>query len=140
MKARPIHHDLPDSAILKDILNSDIGTIYIYGKIVIVEANEGVTLSYTNAFPILVKGLNYLNTSSWVYISNRINSYSLKPQDYKYLEKIPTLKGFSIVYDNKIGKKNAALESKFFNKPHASFPSLIEAYEWGTALLESKKN
>ncbi|RFN57934.1 hypothetical protein [Marixanthomonas ophiurae] len=137
MKATPSHHSLPSSAVLKSIFNSEIGTIYFYGNIAIVEANEGVTLSYKNAFPVLVKGLNYLKVSSWVYISNRIHSYSLNPHDYKYLEKIPTLKGISIVYGSEIGKKNAAMESIFFNKPHTSFSTLTEAYNWSKELLDS---
>lgn len=135
MIVRPAHHTLPDSAILKDIFESEIGTVYFYGDIVIVEAKEGITLSYKNAFPVLVKGLSYLKVSSWVYISNRINSYALKPQGYKYLEKIPSLKGIAIVTKTEIGLKNTEVEATFFNKPFTSFSSLQEAYSWSKELL-----
>tara|TARA_B100000949_G_C14172123_1_gene403791 strand:+ start:240 stop:704 length:465 start_codon:yes stop_codon:yes gene_type:complete len=137
MIVKPSHHNLPDSAILKDIFESEIGTIYFYGNIAIVEAKEGVTLSYKNAFPVLVKGLTYLKVSSWVYISNRINSYSLIPQDYKYLEKVPTLKGIAVVAKSNIGVKNTEVEAAFFNKPFVSFSNLTEAYNWGKDLLDS---
>jgi|TARA_R100000306_G_scaffold12158_3_gene14275 hypothetical protein len=137
MKVTPSHHTLPETAVLKNIMDSKIGTIYFYGNIVIVEAKEGVTLSYKNAFPILVKGLTYLKVSSWVYISNRINSYSLIPQDYKYLEKVPTLKGIAVVAKTNIGLKNTEVEATFFNKPFVSFSNLTEAYNWGKDLLDS---
>ncbi|PVW15800.1 hypothetical protein [Marixanthomonas spongiae] len=137
MKPTPPHHQLPESAVLKDVLKSKIATVYFYDDVAVVEAKEGVTLSYKTAFSLLISGLNYLRASSWVYISNRLNSYSLNPQDYRYLEKIPTLKGLAVVYESEIGKKNAEMEAKFFNKPFASFSNLTEAYNWARELLDA---
>ena len=64
-------HNLPSDFQLKKKTETDIGMIYFYNGIVIFEAKEGVVLSYKTGFSILLKGLNYLGTKPWVYISNR---------------------------------------------------------------------
>lgn len=128
-------HNLPEEISLSEILESDIGTIYFYPNLVVVEAKEGVTLSYTTGFSLLVSGLRRLGSRPFVYIANRINSYSVNPNDYIYLEKVPSLKGIAIVTPNEIGKKNAEMELNFFNKPMAIFDSISEAYTWGTQIL-----
>ena len=128
-------HNLTASVTLKHVMETDIVTVYYYDDIVIVEAQEGVTLSYQTAFSILVKGLKYTCMNPFVYISNRINSYSLNPNDYIYLEKIPTLKGIGIIAPTEIGRQNAEMELNFFNKPMEIFNSVSDAYHWGKNLL-----
>jgi hypothetical protein len=113
----------------------DIGTAYFYNNIIIVEANEGVTISYKTGFSFLLKALQYIGAKPWVYIANRINSYSVNPNDYKYLERIPTLKGIAIVTPTKIGKQSAALEANFFNKDFVVVDDLQSAYNWAIELL-----
>jgi hypothetical protein len=130
-------HNLSGSTALKHVLKTDIVTIYFYEGIVVVEAEEGVTLSYKTGFSILVSGLKYLGNRPFVYITNRVNSYSVNPNDYIYLEKIPTLKGLGIVTPNEIGMQNAELELNFFKKPMEIFSSLSEAYQWGMEVLHS---
>lgn len=135
MYPKPDHHDLPESVVLKKVLKTELGVAYMYDDVIVFEGNEGVTLSYETAFSILVKGLTYVDKPTWVYISNRIHSYSLNPQDYIYLEKIPELKGIAVVSNNKIGQKNAEMESAFFKKPFQSFSSLSKAFLWAKELL-----
>ncbi|MCW5520427.1 hypothetical protein J1N09_11285 [Aureitalea sp. L0-47] len=132
-------HNLAASAPLNHVLETDLITVYYYDNIVVAEAREGVTLSYKTGFSILVKGLRHINMKSFVYISNRINSYALNPNDYVYLEKIPTLKGIGIVAPTEIGKNNAELELKFFNKPMEIFDSVPDAFHWGKEILHSQK-
>lgn len=128
-------HNLPQDFQLKKSIETDIGMLYFYNGIVIIEANEGITLSYKTGFSILIKGLNYLGTKPWVYISNRIHSYSIKPMDYKYLNKVPTLKAVGVVNYREIGHLNAELESKFCKKPFKVFDNLHEAAIWGKEVL-----
>ncbi|HPF10643.1 MAG TPA: hypothetical protein PKW08_04990 [Flavobacteriaceae bacterium] len=129
------HHDLPKKYVLKNHYETDIISVYFYNNIIVTEAAEGVTLSYKTAFPILVTGLKMLGTKPWVYISNRVNSYSLNPNDYFYLEKIPSLKGLAIVSYGDLAQKNAEMESMFFKKPFQCFPDLISAFTWAEELL-----
>ncbi|MCW9038648.1 hypothetical protein [Altibacter sp.] len=128
-------HNFPASVSLRHVLETDLGMVFFYDNIVVVEAYEGVTISYITGFSILVKGLQKLGTRPWVYIANRINSYSVNPNDYKYLEKIPTLKGLVIITPDEIGKKNAALEANFFNKPFTVVDDLASAYKCAQSFL-----
>ena len=130
-------HKLTVEAELEHVLKTDLVTVYFYKDIVIVEAKEGVTLSYKTAFSILVMGLKYVGSRPFVYIANRVNSYSVNPNDYVYLEKVPTLKGIAIVTPTELGKKNAELELNFFRKPMEIFDNVSEAYLWGKQLLHS---
>jgi len=130
-------HKLTVEAELEHVLRTDLVTVYFYTDIVIVEAKEGVTLSYKTAFSILVMGLKYVGSRPFVYIANRVNSYSVNPNDYVYLEKVPTLKGIAIVTPTELGKKNAELELNFFRKPMEIFDNVSEAYLWGKQLLHS---
>ena len=82
-------------------------------------------------------GLKYVGSRPFVYIANRVNSYSVNPNDYVYLEKVPTLKGIAIVTPTELGKKNAELELNFFRKPMEIFDNVSEAYLWGKQLLHS---
>ncbi len=128
-------HNLPNDFQLKKTLETDIGTIYFYGNVVVFEANEGVILSYKTGFSILLKGLTIIGSKPFVYISNRTNSYSIKPIDYKYMNKVPTLKCFGIVTYSEVGHSNAELESKFCKKPFGVFDNLTEAVIWGKGFL-----
>ncbi len=128
-------HNLPSDFQLKKKTETDIGMIYFYNGIVIFEAKEGVVLSYKTGFSILLKGLNYLGTKPWVYISNRAHSYSIKPMDYKYLNKVPTLRAVGVVNYSEVGHTNAELEAKFCKKPFHMFNNLTEAAIWGKGYL-----
>ncbi len=128
-------HNLPNDFQLKSKLETDIGVVYFYGNIVVFEANEGVTLSYKTGFSVLLKGLTIVGTKPFVYISNRTNSYSIKPMDYKYLNKVPTLKCVGIVTYSEVGYSNAELESNFCKKPLRIFDNLTEAVIWGKGFL-----
>jgi hypothetical protein len=123
-------HNIPDSAQLKEVFDTEVATIFFYDNIVIVEALEGVTLSYKTSFSVLVKGLKYMGNRPWVYISNRVHSYSVNPNDYKYLNEIPSLKAIAIVNYTETGRKNAQLEAAFCKKPFKVFDDLTGAYEW----------
>lgn len=128
-------HRLPQEFQLKEILDTPIGIVYFYGNIVVFEAFEGVTLSYKTGFSILLKGLTIVGTKPFVYISNRTNSYSIKPMDYKYLNKVPSLKCVGIVTYSEMGHSNAELESNFCKKPFRIFDYLHEAVVWGQGFL-----
>ncbi len=128
-------HNIPAEFVLKHVLETEIGTLFFYGNIVVMEAREGVVLSHKNGFSILLKALKLLGTQKWVYISNRINSYSVKPIDYKYLNKIPTLKAVAIVNYFEVGYLNAELESKFCKKPFQVFHNLNNAFMWSQGFL-----
>ena len=94
-----------------------------------VEVAEGVSLSFRNGFSTLLRVINKLGTRPWVYIANRKNSYSVNPNEYKYLNKILTLRGIAIV-TYKPNCTVAQLEANFCEKPHSIFNDLESAFNW----------
>ncbi|WP_410005048.1 hypothetical protein [Aequorivita nionensis] len=128
-------HNLPADFQLKKTLDTDIGMVYFYDNIVVFEAKEGIIMSYKTGFSILLKGLNYLGPKRWVLISNRVHSYSIKPMDYKYLNKVPTLRAVGVVNYSEVGHSNAQLEAKFCKKPFQMFDDLTEAVIWSKGFL-----
>lgn len=128
-------HNLPPNFQLKKTLDTEIGMIYFYDTIVIFEAKEGIIMSYKTGFSILLKGLNYLGSKRWVLISNRVHSYSINTMDYKYLNKVPTLRAVGVVNYRELGHSNAELEAKFCKKPFQMFDNVTEAAIWGKGYL-----
>jgi len=133
-------HNVSDTFQLTKVLTSKIATVYIYNKrIAVVEVNEGVNLSYTSAASLLFKGLLAFRNRHWVYISNRVNSYSVVPTDYEYLHKIGTLKALSIVVPPDTDPSKTAIEQIFCRKPFKLFTSgLEEAMIWAEKVLNDE--
>ncbi len=100
------------------------------------EAKAGVTISFETGFSILLKWTKTIGNKPWVYIANRLNSYAVNPTDYKYLEKVPSLKGLAIVTHDDLGRSNAELEANFFKKPFKVFDNLDKAFDWSNSLLK----
>ncbi|MEL6810944.1 MAG: hypothetical protein AAFP76_06375 [Bacteroidota bacterium] len=123
---------------VKEVLNTEIGKIYFYDHIVVMEAKENIVLSIKTGIFILLKGLKIVGTRPIVYISNRVNAYSVDPNDYKYLELIPNLKGIAIVSYNPIAHETAKLEKQFFKKPFKTFDTLDAAKEWALEMTYNK--
>lgn len=117
-------------------VENELGKVHIYKNIIVMEANPGVTISYETGFSILLNWTKTIGQKPWVYIANRLNSYSVNPTDYKYLEKVSTLKGIGIVAHDTLGRSNAELEATFFKKPFKVFNSMERALDWSASLLE----
>jgi len=78
----------------------------------------------------------YFNNKPFVYISNRINSYSVDPTVYHETTKIDNLIGIAVVSKNHRQRKLTELESKFFQKRIKYFTDINKALEWKNKLLE----
>lgn len=128
-------HNLPTEFKLNTILETDIGNLSFYGNIVVFEGGEGIVLSYKSGFSILLKGLKILKSNPWILVSNRVNSYSTIPVDFKYLNQIHTLKAIAIVNYSKFAEMNSELESKFCKKPFKTFHNVHDAVNWAKTYL-----
>jgi hypothetical protein len=120
---------------LQEVLETELGTIYFYDNIVMMEAKEDVVLSLKTGIFILLKVISMVGTKPVVYISNRINSYAVAPTDYKYLELIPNLKGIAVVNYLPHLRESVELERRFFKKPFESFNCLEDAKKWAQYML-----
>lgn len=135
----PTEHNFPNHIKPTSVIENDIANVYFYDNLVVVEVTEGMNITIKNGLSLLLKILSTLRTKPWVYISNRVNSYSVDPNDYKYLNKIPTLQGIAIVDIKESGKASAILEQSFSKKPLKIYDSMTDAVEWANTIL-SKNN
>jgi hypothetical protein len=126
---------LSEELNLLEVLETELGDIYIYDSIIMMEGKENVTMSFRTGIFILLKLINLVKTRPVVYISHRINSYAVDPNDYKYLEMIPNLKGIALVSYSDHGHEAAKFEKRFFKKPFKNFRCLSDAQEWAQNVL-----
>ncbi|TVZ51609.1 hypothetical protein [Dokdonia sp. Hel_I_53] len=117
---------------LEDVYILDIGTFYFFEKFVISEFNEGVTVNWESVQEILtIAESHYGVDSKLFYISNRINSYSLYPQDWlKFFKVRNYIHALAIVTYRPIEKTNILLEKLFFKNNIKKFNSLTLAIDW----------
>ena len=86
---------------------------------------------------ILLEFVNtHFNNRNFVYISNRIHSYSVNPTIYHETKKIDNMLGIAVVSKNPRQKLLSELEGSFYKKDLKYFSSMIEALRWKDALLK----
>ena len=118
----------------------EIGNFQFYTNIIVGEFAEGVHVTRLNALkPIQLAQKTYEDNRPFVYISNRLNSYSIDPVGYtEVVGMFPNFKGFAIVSQNKYRRMLAAVEKLFIKKPISVFHNIEEAFEWSNELLEKE--
>lgn len=121
---------------MTDKLILDFCEVNIYKSYMIVTMHAGVniTLEHNAVLNSIVD--NYYKNKPFVYITHRVNSYSVDPAVYKETSKIANLVGFSVVSKNFMAKKTAEIEKLFLNKPFEIFDSLDEAIAWAQDLTK----
>ncbi|MDH7912968.1 hypothetical protein [Winogradskyella sp. SYSU M77433] len=118
--------------VLKE-LNYSFGNVFILSGIIVSEMNEGVVFSWEEHANQIVKDvINFTGSdgSDIVYISHRINSYSVVPTDWLKFFKNFSLKGYGIVCYKNVGFFNVVIENLFFTKKIRRFGNLEEALLW----------
>lgn len=121
------------SEVLKEINYKD-GDVFIFKHFVVAEMNYGIVYTWEDhAKPIVEEVTNFLDTdgSNLIYISNRINSYSVNPSDWlKFFTNNYNLKGYGVVSQSKSSLLNTAIENLFFKKKIKRFSDLNTALQW----------
>lgn len=119
---------------IEDIYILQSGTFYFCSQYVISEINEGINFDWTLAQEVIELVYAHYGTEVEIsYISNRINSYSLVPQDWlKFFSARHSLRCFAVVTYSKAGLMNVMMEKLFFKSKIKKFESLYEATDWVT--------
>ena len=115
---------------LSVIIKTKDVTIKVHKRVAIIEIAEGTAISYKNGIETFQRLMSMIGDKPWVYISNRVNSYSLDPNDYKHLNEIPTLKGIGVIQYKRSIETALELEKMFVKKPFQTFNDLDTAIEW----------
>ncbi|WP_256867521.1 hypothetical protein [Winogradskyella forsetii] len=122
--------------VKKEILHYDFCDMSIYDNYLVVVIKEGVNVTPKHNSVLVEIAKKYYSTSPFVYITHRINSYSVDPKIYHETVQIKTLKGFAVVSSNYQAKINAQIEKMFFNKPFEIFTNLKDAVTWANEVVK----
>jgi hypothetical protein len=123
-----------------EFLRIDFADIYIYDNYLISVIDEGVILepSFMKTFLKIID--KYYKNKDFIYIANRVNSYSINPAIYKECSKIENLKGFCIVSNEPEKKSSYNVEKLFYNKLFVHFRKMDEAVKWANKIIRYTPN
>ncbi|WP_308992622.1 hypothetical protein QLS71_013205 [Mariniflexile litorale] len=115
-------------------LNYSFGNVFIFEGFVISEINLGINLNWDEHAKVIVNDVSRFigsNGKDIVYISHRINSYSVVASDWlKFFNNSFNLKGYYIVSEDKIRVLSSVIENLFFNNKIKRFNNLNTAINW----------
>jgi len=114
--------------ILKFVENQ-VGNIFFFNHIAVVELNEGVHFDINNA-PIIIDELkSYFGKSQpFGVIANRVNSYSVNLIDTPlYKEMARNLYAYGVVGHDLAGKMNSEMENDFCVSEKVDYDNIYEA-------------
>lgn len=118
------------SEVIKE-LNYPFGDVFIFKGYLVAEINQGVNYTWENHARIVTEDVScYLGTNGndLVYISNRINTYSVVPSDWpKFYNNKFDLKGYYIVSNSKLGKMGIMVENLFLKIKIRQFNNIYAA-------------
>lgn len=128
---------IKDSNIYKDVikeLNYNFADVFVFENFVISEIKEGIVFNWEDHAKLIIKDvIAVLDTdgSDLTYVSNRIHSYSVMPQDWvKFFKNEYSLKGYCVISDKKTSMLSFMVESLFFNNRMKRFTNIYEAVNY----------
>ncbi len=117
----------------------DFGNIYFFENIIVSEINEEVIFSYKIANIIINLAFEHYGNKNVIYISNRINSYSVKPTEWvKINNKFKNLIGVGVVNYTNFSKSIFAIEKLFIKREIKGFDTLYDALHWAEEFIQKK--
>ncbi|MBW1296782.1 hypothetical protein [Aquimarina litoralis] len=114
----------------------DFCNLEIYKDYVLATMHEGIVVSVKNNAILIKIAEMHFNNTPFVYITNRVNSYSVDPIVYIKTAKIPTLLGFAVVSKDPIQKTLTKYEKKFFTKEFKRFDDIDSAIAWKDEMIK----
>lgn len=134
--------DIPYFKHIKEIREYQFGKFYFFDGLVISEINDGVEFCWKMASKAVEAALDVFGEDApIVYISNRINSYSITPSDWAKLYKNRhQLKAYSVVGNTKGNFASLVMERMFFKNTIKQFTDLEEAIKWGLGQLQKHQD
>lgn len=126
--------------VIKEVKYS-FGELFLFQGFVVAEIYEGQTINWQNAELMVDDVVNLLGTdgSDIIYISNRVNTYSVIASDWlKFFKYSYSLKSYYVVSTNNVGTLNSTIEKLFFKKKIKHFNCLDEAISEAKKLLQEK--
>ena len=120
---------------MTDKLNLEFCSVTIHDNYMVVEMDSGVHITVKDNATLIGIVNTYFKNRPFVYITNRVNSYSVDPAVYKETSKIENLVGLCVVSKNFRAKSAAQIEKLFFDRAFEIFDTLPEAVKWAKKTL-----
>ncbi|WP_034039988.1 hypothetical protein [Wocania ichthyoenteri] len=119
-------------------LEMPFGNYYFFEKFIVGELFESIHFDWKKAELLIAEVLNFYGEHAQLgFIANRINHYSVDPQNWVKLEKkYNFISASAIVMYNMSTYMNASIEKQFAKKSIKRCTSLHEAIEWIINLKE----
>lgn len=112
-------------------ITTNLGNIYFFNHIAVIEFNEGVHLEIENSADIVNELVYYFgNSRPFGVVANRVNSYSINLLDVEgFKSKVKNLAGYAVVGHNKASLMNAEIENNFCANQNISYDNIYEALD-----------
>lgn len=118
------------------------GTYFLFDGFVVAEINEDILFTWDDYGKKIAEDLHNLydgEIKDMIYLTNRINTYSVKPADWlKFFKNNYKLRGYGVISYTTIGFSNALLEKLFINASFKRFKSIDKAISWAKVLSRGK--
>ncbi|MDX1751846.1 MAG: hypothetical protein R3259_01555 [Salinimicrobium sediminis] len=118
-------------------LNLPFTTFYFYENYVVSEPHEGIVIGDSEIDQIREICATHYSIKKFVYISHRINNFSVNPMVYKKLGEMKNMVGFGVVSQKVSSLNMAAFEKNFSKAPFEMFLDLEKAKGWIQKILTS---
>ncbi|MDD7886180.1 hypothetical protein [Flavivirga sp. 57AJ16] len=114
---------------IQKVKKKELGTIFFFNHIAVVEFNEGVHIDINNAISFFDEFKSYFGESRpFGVIANRIYSYSVKLMDADlFRNQANNLCAYGVVGHNPASKMNAKIENNFCISEKIDYDTLYEA-------------
>ncbi|WP_303315208.1 hypothetical protein Q4Q34_16005 [Flavivirga abyssicola] len=109
----------------------ELGVIFFFNHIAVIEFNEGVHVDINNSSEIFDELKAYFGDSRpFGVVANRVNSYSVKLLDVDlFRQKAKNLRSYAVVGHNSASKMNAEIENSFCISDKINYDSIYEAID-----------
>jgi len=113
-------------------LNLPFGNFYFFENFVVSELHEGIHFDWKRVKILADLILNHYGpVSDLIYLSNRVNSYSIEPQSWlKFEKKYHLFKATGIIAYNNRGGLSVVLERIFSKEKIKKFRRLKDGIDW----------
>ena len=108
----------------------EICEISIYDNYVINQIKEGIHIEVPHVESLEALINKHLKNQPFIYISNRVHSYSFDPLVHQSINKIENLIATAIITNDKTKQDIVQFEKRFSNKKIMIYESLEEAISW----------
>lgn len=123
-------------------INFSFGNFYLFEYFVIGEVHEDIVYTWEEHGKQMTEEICELydqNGKDLIYISNRVNAYSVVPSDWlKFYKFNYRLKGYAVITDHPKGILNSFLEKLFLRNKLNNFTNLTDAIVWAKKLSKSE--